>query len=239
MREVRVEERAQARPRKHLCSFKAAGRTGANFPLSHANRLAVAFRSFGCLSADHRFLSFSLSRNFSRNPSAASVVMPCVSCDELLMCAEDLKKENTMHHHIINSARKSVAMLSVHWQPAVLSVAGICVFILWFIGTMKVGVPPTLNDGRSCLALKKWHKRLENYLMTWPLLLFILRNIIEMYVLGTEILLFPNFKQPQLSRENSTGRSSAHLSDLSAQHQIQHENASRIQRMVPLGPTKH
>ncbi len=50
-------------------------------------------------------VSFRKRKSNSRNPSAASITVPCVSGDEFLMCAEDVKKEDTMHRHTINSAR--------------------------------------------------------------------------------------------------------------------------------------
>lgn len=76
------------------------------------------FRSLQCLSLQIAILSlysFSLFRKFRisfcqrksnlKKPSAGSITVPCVSCDEFFVCVEDIKKENTMHHNAINSAR--------------------------------------------------------------------------------------------------------------------------------------
>lgn len=121
----------------------------AHFPLSHTNKPEMVFLRLHSVSFSYESskLAFCRRKNHSRSVSAASITVHSVNCDEFLMCAEDIKKENTMHHNTINSAQNQ-------W-PAVLSAAGICVFIeLW----KRERLTPTLNDGSSCLALKKWHK---------------------------------------------------------------------------------
>lgn len=179
MREVRVEEWAHAHPEQRLCSSRAAALSEGNFPESYTKKADEGLWMTPLrLSADHlSFLCSCTLRLSLRGEKAIPGILlqpqslSCESSDEFLMCS-DIKRENTIGRHTINSAQN---------RSGAVCVAGICGFTLLFIGLWKRGrLKEPLTDGSSCLSLKLWHTggwRLSD-LMTWLLLIFTLLNTI-------------------------------------------------------------
>lgn len=83
------------------------------------------------------------------------------------------REHNAPPHN--KSCTKSVATLSVHWQKAELSLAGICVLLDNESGSLS---PPT--DWLTAAAVSLWRSGTKGWrwhdLMPWPLLLFIFRK---------------------------------------------------------------
>lgn len=243
MREVRVEEWAHAHPEQRLCSSRAGALSEGNFPESYTKKADEGLWMTPLrLSADHlSFLCSCTLRLSLRGEKAIPGILlqpqslSCESSDEFLMCS-DIKRENTIRRHTINSAQNRRVGLT----------CCVCSRHLWLYSlvywTMKVGASKGASDWQQQLSFFEAvaHRRLET---KWfddmaPSNIYFTKHYLHICLKQREgKKALANVQQEWELMEASTG-SAIYLSDLSAQHQTQHKNTLRANRWGPFSPHK-